>query len=344
MKNIDFRSDTVTKPTDEMRESMKNAVVGDDVYEDDITTNKLQEYAKNLLGKEAALFVPSGTFSNQLALFTHIKRGQEVILSEECHIIEHEAGAGAIIAGAQFRTLPSFHGKMDIEKIEMTIRKTEDIHYPKTALICLENAFSDGTVLDLEYMKQVFDISRKYNIKVHLDGARFFNAVTALSCKAEDLAKYADSISCCLSKGLCAPIGSLLVGSKEFIDEARKKRKIMGGGMRQTGVLAAPGLIALKKMRLRLIEDHDNAKYLSDKLSTLPVSVMKDNLDINMVFFKVTDEKALKIFEPERLKEKGILINPVENGLFRFVTHYWINKEDIDYTVRCLHEMYGKEK
>ena len=233
---------------------------------------------------------------------------------------------------------------MDIEKIEMTIRKTEDIHYPKTALICLENAFSDGTVLDLEYMKQVFDISRKYNIKVHLDGARFFNAVTALSCKAEDLAKYADSISCCLSKGLCAPIGSLLVGSKEFIDEARKKRKIMGGGMRQTGVLAAPGLIALKKMRLRLIEDHDNAKYLSDKLSTLPVSVMKDNLDINMVFFKVTDEKALKIFEPERLKEKGILINPVENGLFRFVTHYWINKEDIDYTVRCLHEMYGKEK
>ena len=275
MKKIDFRSDTVTQPTKRMRDAMCRAEVGDDVYGDDETVNNLQKYVADLCGMEAAIFVPSGTFCNQLALFTHCNRGEEVILPDECHIVQHEAGSAAIISGVNLRTLPTNNGKMDLNKIENAIRKERDIHYPVTKLICLENAFSDGTVVDIEYMRSVKKLANKYKLKVHLDGARFFNAVTSLNCDIRDITENVDSLNICLSKGLCAPIGSMLVGSKAFIEEALYKRKIMGGGMRQVGIIAAAGQIAVKEMRLRLVEDHDNARYLAERLDIISGSTEK---------------------------------------------------------------------
>ena len=334
MRRVDFRSDTVTKPTQRMRDAMYRAEVGDDVYGDDVTTNKLQDYMADLCGKEGALLVPSGTFGNQLALFAHCNRGQEVILAEDCHIVEHEAGGSAVIAGVQLRTLESVHGMMDLDKIEKAIRKEEDIHYPSTALICIESAFSDGGVMKLDYMKDLRHLADKYGLKIHLDGARVFNAATALDLDIKKIMEYVDSASICLSKGLCAPIGSILVGDKDFIASALKKRKIMGGGMRQTGIISAAGYIAAKEMRLRLIEDHDNARYLADRLEIISgIEVQRDRLDINMVFFKVTDPKLLKLMTFDNFAKEDIIINPVENGYFRFVTHYYITKEDIDRTI-----------
>ena len=334
MKMIDFRSDTVTKPTQRMREAMYRAEVGDDVYGTDPTTNRLQDYVAELCDKDAALFVPSGTFGNQLALFTHCKRGDEVILAEDCHIVAHEVGSAAVIAGVQLRTLESRHGMMDLEKVEKAIRKTEDIHFPDTGLICIENAFSDGGVIYLEYMRKLRALADKYKLKIHLDGARVFNAATALNVEVKEVLKYVDSANICLSKGLCAPIGSMLVGSKDFIESALKKRKLMGGGMRQVGILAAAGFIAVKEMRLRLIEDHDNARYLAERLDIISgIEVKRDCLDINLIFFKVTDEKLLACLTPEIFAREGILINPEEDGLFRFATHYYIDKEDIDKTI-----------
>lgn len=331
---IDFRSDTVTRPTQRMRDAMYRAEVGDDVYGDDVTVNKLQEYIAQLCGMEAALFVPSGTFCNQLALFTHCNRGDEIILPDECHIVQHEAGSAAIISGVNMRTLPTYNGKMELDRLENAIRKEEDIHYPETKLICIENAFSDGTVVDLEYMRSVKKIADRYKLKVHLDGARFFNAVTSLNCEIRDITENVDSLNICLSKGLCAPIGSVLVGTKEFIKSATKKRKIMGGGMRQVGVLAAAGQIAVKEMRLRLVEDHDNARYLAERLDIISgIEVLRNKLDINMVFFKVRDEKLRNYFTVENFAKYGIIINPEENGLFRFVTHYYISREAIDETI-----------
>lgn len=343
MKKIDFRSDTVTQPTKRMRDAMCRAEVGDDVYGDDETVNNLQKYVAELCGMEAALFVPSGTFCNQLALFTHCNRGEEVILPDECHIVQHEAGSAAIISGVNLRTLPTESGKMNLVKVESAIRKERDIHYPVTKLICLENAFSDGTVVDLEYMRNIKKLANKYKLKVHLDGARFFNAVTSLNCDIRDITENVDSINICLSKGLCAPIGSMLVGSKSFIEEALYKRKIMGGGMRQVGILAAAGHIAVKEMRLRLVEDHDNARYLAERLDVISgIDVLRNKLDINMVFFKITDEKLKRIFTEENFEKYNILINPEEDGLFRFVTHYYISRESIDETINFIIKL--KEK
>lgn len=334
MKIIDFRSDTVTKPTQRMREAMYRADVGDDVYGDDTTVNNLQEYMAQLCGKEAGLFVPSGTFSNQLALFTHCERGQEVILPEDCHIIQHETGAAAIIAGVQLRAVASVSGKMPLDKVESIIRKEADIHYPKTALICIENAFSDGTVIDLQYMKDLRALADKYELRIHLDGARLFNATTSLNVDIKEMMSCVDSASICLSKGLCAPVGSVLLGNHAFIEAARYKRKIMGGGMRQVGILAAAGFIAVKEMRLRLVEDHDTARYLAERLEIISgIEVLRNRLDINMVFFRITDERLASRFQPALFEKSNILINPPENGLMRFVTHYYITKEDIDKTI-----------
>lgn len=345
MKMIDFRSDTVTHPTHRMRDAMYRAEVGDDVYGDDPTVNKLQDYMAELCGKEAALFVPSGTFGNQLCLFTHCNRSDEVILSEDCHIVQHETGAAAIISGVNLRTIEGPGGKMALSKIEKTIRKEKDIHYPETKLICLENAFSDGKVIDLEYMKSVREIADKYELKVHLDGARLFNAVTSLNCDIKEMLAQVDSGSICLSKGLCAPVGSIIVGTKDFIEEAKKKRKLLGGGMRQSGLLAAAGYIAAKEMRLRLIEDHENAKYLAQRLEIISgIEVLKSNLDINMVFFRITDLQLKKVMTPDNFEKAGILINPEEDGMMRFVTHYYISKESIDKTIDYIIKLKEKSK
>lgn len=333
---IDLRSDTVTVPTEEMRQAMFTAIVGDDVYGDDATINALEVATAAKFGKEAALFVPTGTMSNQLALFTHCVRGQEVILPDECHILAHEAGAGAIIAGAQFRNCTTnVDGEMDLATVERYIRKDpSDIHQTSTALISYENADSQGRVIALEYMEAVKALAEKYEIPVHLDGARIFNSAAVLGVDVKVMAKCADTISVCLSKGLCAPAGSMLVGSAAFVAAARRKRKVMGGGMRQVGILAAAGQIALDKMSTRLGDDHENAKYFAARLNEVDgVSVFMNRLQINMVFF---DASAYALKSPELvayMAENDVVINGEEDGVFRFVTHNYVSCEEIDKVV-----------
>lgn len=343
MKYIDIRSDTVTQPTQEMREAMFKAEVGDDVYDEDPTMKKLEKYAAEVVGKEDALFVPSGTFGNQLSIFTHCERGNEVILDESCHIVVHEVGAASVIAGVQLRTINSDNGVMSPKDIKNRIRKgEEDLHFPSTGLICLENAHSNGTVVPLENMKEISEIAHENEIPVHLDGARVFNAATYLNVDPTEITQYCDSVMFCLSKGLCAPVGSIVAGSKDFIQKAKKKRKLMGGGLRQAGFLAAAGLIALEKMRFRLKEDHENARYLGERLSEIPeISLNLDDIHINMVFFTINEDINFREMVSFFL-EKGIKINPPENGEFRFVTNYWVNKKDVDYIVETMKEYLKK--
>ena len=259
MEFIDLRSDTVTKPTREMREAMFNAEVGDDVYGDDPTVVKLENLAARMAGKEAALLVPSGTFGNQLSLMTHCNRGDEVLLGDDCHIVQHEVGASSVIAGVQLRTLNSDKGALDPDEIRSKIRGN-DIHFPRTGLICVENAHSNGRVIPLEIMKEIYQAASEYNIPVHLDGARLFNAAEYLNVPADQNTKYCDSVMFCLSKGLCAPVGSLIVGSKDFIARARKFRKMLGGGMRQAGFISAAGIIALEKMSWSVVFGGESGK------------------------------------------------------------------------------------
>jgi threonine aldolase len=331
MDKIDLRSDTVTWPTQAMRDAMARAPVGDDVYGDDPTINELEALAARKVGKEAALFVPSGTFGNQLALFTWCQRGSEVVLGEQCHIIQHEAGAASIIAGVQTRTVDAPDGILPPEQIRSRIRGV-DIHYPPTSLICLENAHSSGRVLPLSYLSEVAALAKSAGLPIHLDGARLFNAAASLGVDAAEIASKVDSVMFCLSKGLCAPVGSMLAGTRDFVASARRKRKPMGGGMRQAGILAAAGIIALEEMTKRLSEDHENARRLAARLASIPgIQVRKENLDINMVFLSLpawVDGLDLT----SCLAEGGILANPPEGGFMRFVTHYWVDREAVDRT------------
>lgn len=335
MRFIDVRSDTVTTPTERMREAMFNAEVGDDVYQDDPTVNKLEEMAAEIIGKEAALFVPSGTFGNQLAIFTHTLRGDEVIIPSSNHIFVHEAGAPAVISNVQLHILEDPFGMPPIEKIKNAIRE-EDIHYPRTGLICMENAHSSGKVISVDYLRKVHNLASEHQIPVHLDGARIFNAAIALKVDVKEISATADSVMFCLSKGLAAPVGSILAGTRDFIERARRGRKLMGGGMRQVGILAAAGIVALTEMIDRLPEDHENARTLAHLLSRIPhVKVFEDQLDINMVFFKF-DLISPEIFVTEMFK-RGVKINPPSDGIYRFVTHKDISKQDV-YTVASTFE------
>jgi len=330
-KFIDLRSDTVTMPTEAMKKTMLSANLGDDVYGDDPTVNALEAFAAERLGKEAALFVPSGTFGNQVALLTHTRRGDEVILASDAHIIAHEVGAAAVIAGVQLRTFDIVNNKeIPLEKIESMIRE-DDIHYPQTKLICLENALGNGCVVSLEDMKRVRDLADKHNLAVHLDGARIFNGSTALGVDVREMTKYVDSVSVCLSKGLCAPVGSVLVGSQAFIDRARKNRKLMGGGMRQAGVIAAPALFALQHMVDRLGEDHANASYMAERLEEIEgLRVLRDRQDISMVFFTLSTDIIKENDLVDGMYQNNIKINGTEDGEYRFVTHHGVSREDID--------------
>ena len=330
-RTIDLRSDTVTRPTEEMRQAMARAEVGDDVYGDDPTINHLEELSSKLLKKEAALFVPSGTFGNQVSILTHCRPGDEVILDDNCHIIQHEAGAAAIISGVQMRTIECEAGQMPVEKIEARLRKEDDIHYPKTTLICLENAHGLGSVLTLEYMESVKQLASRYNIPIHLDGARLFNAAEHLQVEPYEIADKVDSLMFCLSKGLCAPVGSILTGSAQFIEKARKNRKIMGGGMRQSGILAAAGIVALEKMRQRLGQDHKNARLLGKWLSQIEgIELHNKQIQFNMVFCKMSLKAPLTAeVLVARLADAGILANPPEDGLMRFVTHNDVREVDL---------------
>jgi len=339
MNFIDLRSDTVTWPTQAMRDAMASALVGDDVYGDDPTVIELERYGANLLAKEAALFVPTGTFGNQLALFTHCPRGSEVILDDECHIVQHEAGGSAIIAGVQLRTVKCPDYILTADEITRRIRIGEDIHEPRTSLICLENAHSAGKVIPIKEMEAIRRTADRHHIPVHLDGARIFNAATSLGVQAKDISQYTDSVMACLSKGLCAPVGSLLAGTRKFIEQARRNRKLLGGGLRQAGILAAAGLIALKNHRNSLDADHMNARFLAENLATISgIEVYQDRLDINMVFFRHAGNRPI---DPEafadHLKEHDILINPPGNdGVYRLVTHHWISREATEKTVQVI--------
>jgi len=331
-KIIDIRSDTVTKPTPAMRRAMAEAEVGDDVYGDDPTMNKLEALGAEMIGKEASIFVPSGTFGNQLALFTWCRRGTEIILGEECHIIQHEAGAASVIAGVQIRPIPAPDGVLNPEQIKERIRK-KDLHAPVTSLICMENAHSLGRAVKISDMDPVKKIAAENKLPVHLDGARIFNAAIALGVDVKEIAARADSVMFCLSKGLCAPVGSLLAGTKEFVEQARFKRKIMGGGMRQAGILAAAGILALTEQTKHLEADHKRAKILAEGLSKIPgLIIKKDEVDINLVFFTwppARDEKnAEKVMEI--LEKNGVITNFPENGVFRYATHYWTGDAEIE--------------
>jgi threonine aldolase len=335
MRYIDLRSDTVTQPTDAMRAAMATAEVGDDVYGDDPTMNKLEVLAAQVVGKEAALFVPSGTMGNQLAIMTHTRRGDEVLTGEHNHIVVHEVGAFAILSQVSVRTVQHADDFVYPEDI-VRYKRSVDIHEPPTTLLSLENALSNGTVVPLELMKETYATANQYGIKVHLDGARIFNAAVALGCDVKELASSCDSVMFCLSKGLCAPIGSILAGDQAFILKARKNRKLLGGGMRQAGILAAAGILSIEEMTLRLHVDHANAKYLGRKLlETGLVELDEATIQINMVFFRFKQIAFPHDRFTAYLLENGVKINGSDD-VYRFVTHNDISREDLDTVIELI--------
>ena len=331
MRYIDLRSDTVTRPTLAMRAAMAAAEVGDDVYGDDPTVNELEALAAETLGFEAALFVTSGTMGNQLGIMSQTRRGDEIIAGANSHICMHEVGAAAVLSGVTVRQVDYPNCIPVPAMVEAAIRP-DDIHEPPTSLICLENALANGRLVPVETMAEIRRIADEHGLNVHLDGARVFNAAAALGVDVKEITRYADSVSCCLSKGLCAPVGAIFAGRAETLKRARKCRKLLGGGMRQAGILAAAGILALKEMPKRLSEDHANAKRLAELLSQIDgVSIDKDSVEINMVFFKLDRSAELKAALPEKMKQHGILINPEELGEFRFVTNNDVSAKDVEF-------------
>jgi len=330
---IDLRSDTVTKPTPQMREAIARAEVGDDVYGEDPTVLALEAESAGLLGKEAAMFVPSGTMGNLSALLTHCERGSEILLGDKAHIFINEVGGAAALGGIQPHILPNQNdGTIKLDDIRRSVR-LDDIHHPPTRLIALENTqnLCGGVPLTAEYTRSVGKIARENKLKLHLDGARIFNAAAALGVDPAGLVEPVDSVMFCLSKGLGAPVGSILCGDREFIARARRIRKMLGGGMRQAGVIAAAGLYALRENLPLLKEDHRRARDLAQRLEGIPgISLMDPEPPTNMVYFELDSNLE---FEPDQLKlelkEMGILIGFEGERLVRLVTHLWISDEDI---------------
>ncbi|MDE5414559.1 low-specificity L-threonine aldolase [Alkalihalobacterium chitinilyticum] len=338
MTFIDFRSDTVTKPTEEMRQAMLTAEVGDDVYGEDPTINRLEALAAKILGKEAALFVTSGTQGNQVAVLTHCRPGDEVILEAESHIFLYEGGASSALAGVQTRPIQGLRGALDPLDVKKAIRG-EDIHYPYSGLICLENTHNKagGKVVPVQTMKEIYEIAREKDVPVHLDGARLFNAAVALGVPVSELTQHVDTVQVCLSKGLSAPVGSILAGSQSFINEARKWRKRLGGGLRQAGVIAAPGIIALEKMIDRLAEDHANAQLLAEGLSTIPqLQVRVEEVETNIILCNIKETGLSNDQFLSKLKDAGILAVPFDDGIIRFVTHREVTNDMVQTAVETI--------
>ncbi len=342
MEPIDLRSDTVTKPTPAMRAAMAKAEVGDDVYGEDPTVNRLQELAAGMMGKEAGLFVASGTMGNLAGVLAHCQRGDEVIVGKKNHMFLHEAGGISVLGGVHSCQLPNQpDGSLALEDVEAAIR-SDDPHEPVTRLICLENTQNacGGVFQTPEHTRQVVEFAHARGLSVHLDGARIFNAAAAQGIKAKELAGPVDSVTFCLSKGLCAPVGSVLCGSKEFIRKAHRLRKMLGGGMRQAGILAAAGIVALETMTARLVEDHARARKLADGLKQVPGLVLDSEVPAtNMVFLSLKPEVKLDangIFE--KLKRSGILADVTGQRSFRLVLHYWIDDAGVEKTIAAFRE------
>jgi len=342
MNYIDLRSDTVTKPTPEMREAMAEAEVGDDVYMDDPTINALQAKAAEMLGKEDSLFVPSGTMGNLLALLVHCQRGDEVIVGDRSHIYMNEAGGMSALGGIYPHPIRNqADGTLALDDIRASIQ-TEDVHHTITRLICIENTQNvcGGIPLTAEYTAQVGKLAKENGLLFHIDGARIFNAAAALNVNVKELTAPADSIMFCLSKGLVAPVGSMLVGTKKFIARARHLRKMLGGGMRQAGVLAAAGLISLEKMTGRLGQDHARAKTLFEGLKQVKGLKLDASPSSNMIYFDLADHvKLSEVQIMDEMKKRGVLVDAAGPYRFRLVTHYWVEDAGVEQAVKAFGEV-----
>lgn len=335
----DFRSDTVTRPTAEMRKAMAEAEVGDDVLGDDPTVQKLEELAAEKVGKEAALFVPSGTMGNTIAMIIGVGVGKEVILEEKSHIMSFECGNISRLARSVPRILPSDKGKIPLSLIEQNIHTSLREHVTQTKAIALENTHNTwgGTLLDLDYLHAVAAIARRYNLFMHLDGARVFNASAALGVDVKKIVRPFDSVMFCLSKGLCAPVGSILSGSKEFIKEARFVRKYLGGGMRQVGILAAAGIVAINKMTERLIEDHQRLKFLAERINGLPhIEIDPYTVQTNIMMIKLKTMSSNTFLE--KLAAMNVWALPFNDELVRLVTHHDIDDKDIERAIAAIRQ------
>jgi threonine aldolase len=330
MRRVDLRSDTVTLPTPAMRKAMAEAEVGDDVYGEDPTVNRLEAIAAEKVGKEAALFVSSGTQSNLVAILTHCQRGDEYIVGQIAHTYMYEGGGAAALGSVQPQPLDfESDGTLDLKKVEAVI-KPDDFHFARTRLFCLDNTQA-GKVLPLDYQAQANALAKRHGLTIHLDGARIFNAAVKQKIDVREIAKYYDSVTVCLSKGLAAPVGSMLCGTAAFIKESRRWRKVLGGGMRQAGVLAAAGIVALTEMVERLEEDHENARRLGEGLTEIPgFRLEPSGVQTNMVFFEL-DERLRGVFIPF-MAERGVLIGTGHHPI-RLVTHYGIEAADIEYVL-----------
>jgi threonine aldolase len=338
---INLRSDTQTLPTEEMLEKTRCTPLGDDVFGEDPTVNKLEELSAERLGKEAALFVASGTMGNLCALKSHTKPGDEIILEADSHIYYNEVGGFASLAGLSPRLIEGESGIMTVDVIKNRIR-LENIHYPPATLLCIENTHNrgGGTVYSVSLMDEIARFAHENGFKVHIDGARIFNAAVALGVEVKELIKNSDSVMFCLSKGLSAPVGSMLVGSKPFIERARKVRKMLGGGMRQAGIIAAAGIVALEKMVDRLAEDHDNARYIAEELVKVRgLGIDLNTVQSNMVYCDISKLKVSAIQLAELLKEKGILVSAVPPYKVRLVTNRHISKDDAKKAVEIIKEV-----
>ncbi len=335
MRVVDLRSDTVTLPTEEMLEAIRTAELGDDVYGEDPTVNRLEELAAKKMGKEAALLTTSGTQANLASVMSQTERGDEVILEAHAHMYSHEVGAFSVIGGLVPRLVTGHMGVMTPQDIEAVLRQP-NIHFPPTRLICIENThnYAGGTVWSPSQIKAVCEFAKTRRLNVHMDGARIFNAAVAQNIDVRELTRYVDTLMFCLSKGLSAPVGSLVVGSRSLVDRARRYRKMFGGGMRQAGIIAAPGIIAIEKMIDRLKDDHENAKLLARGLSKIDgISLDLDHIQTNIVRYDVSGLGIAAIEWVARLRDLGVKAGAQEAGSVRMVTHRGIEKEDIECTL-----------
>lgn len=344
---IDLRSDTVTQPTPLMRQAMANAAVGDDVYQEDPTVKQLQEKAANLMGKEAGLFVASGTMANLIAVLANCQRGDEVMMGDLGHTFLFEAGGVSALGGVVIHTIPNQpDGTLNLEDIRSAIR-TDDIHHPISRMLILENTQNrcGGVAISRDYTQRAAELIHSYKLLLHLDGARIFNAAAALDEELIELVNPADTVTFCLSKGLCAPAGSVLCGSVTFIEKARRIRKMLGGGMRQAGILASAGIVALDNMLERIQEDHLTASELAEGLSSLQgISLDKGMPQTNMVFIALEMNANLSASQlSQKLSEKGIRVGILDESHLRLVTHYWITRKDVEDTIKSFREILNKK-
>ncbi|MCP5095391.1 MAG: low-specificity L-threonine aldolase [Chloroflexi bacterium] len=334
MDRIDFRSDTVSWPTPAMRDAMAHANVGDDVYGEDPTIIELEALAAAKVGKEASLFVASGTMGNLTAILSHANRGDEAIVGEDAHTFSWEAGGMAVLGGITPRPLPTDQfGRMDLKRVETAVR-ADNPHLPTSRLILVENSYGgkQGYPIAPDYFASIRTIANRHNLAVHMDGARLFNAAVALNMDASEITQHVDSVTFCLSKGLSAPVGSMLCGSKDFIYKARRARKLVGGGMRQAGILAAAGIVALNEMIERLADDHQHARMLAEGLAQIPgIEIDLDMVKTNMVFFGIAETVSVTTRELiDRMQaEANIWLGAVGSRRFRAVTHYWIGQKEV---------------